>query len=440
MPSSLLLPIRHNKSKKLQYILMKKILTKVLKRKPREPFYVALDVGTEFVKALVFKIVESKIEIIGIGRQRQRLGDMHGGAVTDISGVVENCAKALDIAEEMAGTSVDYCIIGIAGELVKGATTTVHYERLKPKTKIDFKELENIVNKVQWKAFDQARGQLAWETGHEEIDVKLVNASIVDVKIDGYRVINPLGFQGKEISIGIFNAFAPLVHLGALQTIASDLGLELLTITAEPYAVAKSVGSEEAGEFNAIFIDVGGGTSDVAVVRNGGVEGTKMFAIGGRSFTKRLAQVLNVSFSKAEEVKLAYAQGHLEEKSEKVVKEALEADAEVWLSGVELSLSEFSDVDLLPSRILLCGGGSALPEIKKVLETSDWYKSLPFAKKPKIGFIKPDEVNNVFDKTGQIKDQQDITPMGLANLALSIGEEQDILPDILSKVVKVMQN
>ena len=71
---------------------------------------------------------------------------------------------------------------------------------------------------------------MAWESGHAEIDVKLVNAAIVDVRIDGYKVTNPLGFQGKEIQIGVFNAFAPIVHLGALQTIAENLDLDLISI------------------------------------------------------------------------------------------------------------------------------------------------------------------------------------------------------------------
>ncbi len=408
-------------------------------KKEQIPHYVALDVGTEFVKALVFKIGEGgKAHVVGVGKQRQRLGDMQGGAVTDIGGVVENCAKALDAAEEMAGAIAESCVIGIAGELVKGITTTVHYERLKPNIKIDYDELKNIVNKIQWRVFDEVRKQLAWETGHDEIDVKLVNASVVDVKIDGYRVTNPIGFQGKEVSVGVFNAFAPMVHLGALQTIAADLDLDLITIAAEPYAVARSVGIGEAGEFNAIFIDIGGGTTDIAVVANGGLVGTKMFAIGGRSFTKRLASVLNVPFGRAEQIKLAYSGKKLKEKSEKIVRDAIYADANVWLSGVELALSEFSNVDLLPSRILLCGGGSALPEIKEVLTDSDWYKELPFAKKPQVHFIKPKDVANIVDETGEIKDQQDITPMGLANLVVGMGEE-DVLPSLMRKVTKTLQ-
>lgn len=414
-----------------------KIFEKI-KKEPKIPHYAALDIGTEFVKALVFKIGEGgKAHIVGAGRQRQRLGDMQGGTVTDIGGVVENCAKALDQAEEMAGAVADSCVIGIAGELVKGVTTTVHYERLKPNLKIDYNELKNIVNKIQNRVFDEVRKQLAWETGHEEIDVKLVNASVVDVKIDGYRVTNPIGFQGKEVTVGVFNAFAPMVHLGALQSVAADLDLDLITIAAEPYAVARSMGQNEAGEFNAIFIDIGGGTTDIAVVTNGGLEGTKMFAIGGRSYTKRLAQVLNVPFSRAEEIKIAYSKDLLKEKSKQIVRDALYADANVWRSGVELALSEFS-CDLLPSRILLCGGGSALPEIKEVLTDTDWYKGLPFAKKPQVHFIKPKDVVNIVDETEKIVDQQDITPMGLANLVVEMGEEE-VLPSLMRKVSKTIQ-
>ena len=107
-----------------------KLFERVKNKKSKVPYFVSLDIGTEFVKALIFKIEDGRGVIVGTGRARQRLGDMHGGTVTDIAGVVENCSKALDLAEEMSGVVADQCIIGIAGELVKGTTTTVHYERL----------------------------------------------------------------------------------------------------------------------------------------------------------------------------------------------------------------------------------------------------------------------------------------------------------------------
>jgi cell division protein FtsA len=364
---------------------------------------------------------------------------MQSGAVTDIEGVIQNSALAIKRAEEMAGVRVNQAVIGIAGELVKGATTTIHYERPDPKSRIDTNELHSIIKKVQWQAFEQVRSQLAWETGYSEIDVRLVNAAIVDVKIDGYKVTNPLGFQGKEVTVGVFNAFAPLVHLGALQTIAQDLDLDLLTIAAEPYAVARSVSAAESQEFSGIFIDIGGGTTDIAVVRGGGLEGTRMFALGGRTFTKRLAATEGLSFNDAEELKLAYSSGLLKSEQAKRVKEALQADCEVWLSGVELALSEFKDVDLLPSRILLCGGGSALPEIREALSATGWMRKLPFARAPKISFIEPRDVANIVDETSLLLGSGDITPMGLANVALSLSGEEPVMSNALRKVVKAMQ-
>lgn len=418
--------------------ILDKVSNLVRSDAPLANYFISLDIGTEFVKALICEIVEDKAVVLGVGKQRQRLGDMQAGAVTDIAGVIENCEQALARAEEMAGIMPEQVVMGIAGELVKGATTTVHYERARPDSKIDLAELKNIVHKVQWKAFDQVRQQLAWETGHSEIDVKLVNAAIVDVRIDGYRVTNPVGFQGKDVTIGIFNAFAPLVHLTALQAIPEELGLDLLSIAAEPYSVARCMGIEDQAEFSAVFIDIGGGTTDVAVVNNGGLVGTKMFALGGRSFTRRLSNVLNVPFDQAEEIKLGYTAKDLTFDSAKKVKEAMQGDAAVWLSGVQLTLSEFGNLDILPSRILLCGGGSELPEISRVLNGGQWYKGLPFAKKPTVHFIQPSDVANIEDGTGLLKDQQDVTPMALANLALDLAGHEELLPSILRRAVRAM--
>jgi len=407
-----------------------------------QDFLLSLDIGTEVVKALVFKInKESGLGIVkGVGRSRQGLKDMHSGAVSDIKGVIENSKKAIEMAKNMAGArKIEKAVIGIAGELVKGTTTTVHYERIRPEIRIDLPELKNIIQKVQWKAFDRIRQQLAWETGHSEIEVKLINAAIVDVRIDGYKVTNPIGFQGRDVSIAVFNAYAPMIHLGALQAIADELKLELLNVAAEPYAVAKSMGLDDITDFNAIFIDIGGGTTDIAVVRNGGLEGTKMFALGGRAFTKRLAHELGVGFEEAEVLKIRYSEGKLGRDVSMKVERILEDDCNVWLSGIELSLSEFASSDLLPHRFFLCGGGSGLPGIKKALVSSGWTGNLPFARIPEVSFLQPKDVVNIKDETGELRDPQDITPMGLANLALDLVGEEKVMAGILRRAVKMIQ-
>ncbi len=419
-----------------------------LKKSEGPQYIVSLDIGTEFVKALIGEVINKTsektgktiqyVKIIGTGKKRQRLSDMANGAVTDIAGVVDNCDAALRKAEQEAGVVAKDAILGIAGELVKGGTSSVSYRRTKPEVRIDMGELQDIIGRIQKQALDTVRKQLRWETGSDEMEVKLVNAAVVDVKIDGYRVTNPIGFQGKDVTIQVFNAFAPMVHLGALQTIASDLDLNCINIAAEPFAVAKSVGADDSTEFSAIFIDIGGGTSDIAVVNNGGVQGTQMFAIGGRSFTKRIASTLGVSFDEAEAIKLKYSANDLDDKRHKAVAEALKSDIEVWLSGIELGLAEFDQLDHLPPRILLCGGGSALPEIKKALTDGDWYKSSAFARKPTIDFVSPEDVNRVRDSTGKLNSPQDITPMGLANLGLDIIGSQTLGENILQRLSRTL--
>ena len=405
-----------------------------------DEYAISLDIGTEFVKVLIFKIEDGKANILGVGRQRQRLADIQGGVVTDIYGVIRNCESALEQAATQAKIMPEQVIIGIAGELVKGITTNVKYVRKDGNSKIVMSELEEIVKKIQKETFERARKVLAFETGHKEINVKLVNSAIVDVKIDGYHVTNPLGFQGKEIEVGVFNAFAPNVHLGALQTVAESLDLDLISITAEPFAVARCLGSDQENDFSAIFVDIGGGTTDIAVVSKGGLLGTKMFALGGRAFTKRIASVLGEPFLEAEKDKLDYSAGKLEKNKHEKVEKAVREDAEVWLSGVQLTLEEFSETDLLPSRIYLCGGGSNLPEIEKVLNEADWDKGIAFARKPKVSFLKPKNLGSVIDSTGELQDISDVTPMSLANLAIDLVGKEKVVDALMTKVIMTLRS
>lgn len=408
----------------------------------KKEFYLALDIGTEVVKALVcrFDHEEKRAEVVGVGRIRQKPGNMQSGAVSDISGVIATSNEAIDAAKKHAGVrSIRKSIIGIAGELVKGTTTTVHYHRVDKNIRIGMQELRTIVEKVQEKAFERIRRQLAWETGQDDIEVKLINAALTDVRIDGYHMKSPLNFQGGDVSMSVFNAYAPMVHLGALETIAGELGLDLMSIAAEPYAVARAIEVEDMLDFSAIFIDIGGGTTDIAVVRNGGLEGTKMFAIGGRAFTKRLAQAFDLTVEEAEALKIDYSLGRLASDQSARIETMFEEDCRVWIGGVELSLLEFAETDLLPNRIFLCGGGSALPGIRPALLSEEWSANLPFSTRVEVNYLQPKDILRVRDMTGELTNPQDITPLGLANLALlDEVEKEKMLASLLKRSLQTL--
>ena len=262
------------------------------------------------LKALVFEIDDEGVGTVrGVGRKRQGLAHMQSGTVTDIDAVVDNCSVALQEAEEMAGFRPTQCVIGIAGELVKGFTTTHSQDRKHPDAPITDVELQKLIDGVQREALREAERAITWETGLAQVDVRLVHAAVTGSQIDGYPVTNPVGFKGRHVKLSVFNAFAPLVHLGALQSVALQLELDLLEIVAEPYAVARVLADEQVQQSGALFVDVGGGTTDVALVRNGGIEGTRMFALGGRAFTKSIADRMDLPFPRAEELKVDYARG-----------------------------------------------------------------------------------------------------------------------------------
>ena len=377
-------------------------------------YVVALDIGTEFVKVLIAKIGDESLEIVGVGRSHQDVSDMHSGAIADIAGVVHHCEEALSQAEEQAGLQAKQVVIGIAGELVKGVTDTIRYRRPQPDRPLDTSEMEFIIEKVQERAQAKAQKQIALETGNEDVEVKLVNSALVGIHIDGYKVSNPIGFQGRDVAVQIYTAFAPMVHIGALERVADELSLDLLAVAAEPFAVSRSVlGNDASSSFTAILADVGGGTTDIAVVNDGGVEGTKMFGIGGRSFTQTISSNMNLSYSDAEKLKLNIGNSQIKPTIAKQVETAVDKTLEVWLAGVELALSEFDAIDHLPNRILLCGGGASLKGLVEALEGSEWHKDLPFTRKPTVHYINPNEVIGVKDTTGDIHDHTYITAMGL---------------------------
>jgi cell division protein FtsA len=404
---------------------------------------VALDIGTEFVKALVARAnADGEMEIIGVGRAHQKLSDMQAGAISDIASVVQNCDEALNEAETQAGASARSAIIGIAGELVKGTTTTVRVARKNASKQLDIEEMERIIRLVQSRAEQRAKDQLAVELGGKDVELRLVNSALVSIEIDGYPVTNPIGFQGKDVVVQLYTAYAPMIHIGALERTAQELDLDLLAVAAEPFAVARSViGDNQSANLNVILMDVGGGTTDIAVINDGGVQGTKMFGIGGRAYTRGVEREVGVTFEAAEKLKLSLGSAEMPAEKAKAVEASLQKTVKVWIDGVELALSDFEQLDHLPHRLYLCGGGSSLQMLMDQLSQSEWYRALPFTRKPVVHHVRPEQVVGIVDSTGKVTDHTFITAMGLLRVGMDTlqftGSGRESIRDKIDKMLRV---
>ncbi len=409
---------------------------------PPDDVLLSLDIGTEFVKAVIARQKkDNTLEIIGVGRAHQDPANMHAGAIADIGAVVGVCEKALSDAEKQAGVTCKLVSVGIAGELVKGNTTTVHYRRKNGNRPLSEQEMSLIIKRVQDKTGEIARKEVALETNNPDIEVRLINSAIVSLVIDGYKVANPIGFKGSDLTIQFYTAFAPLVHISAIEKVCAELSLDLLSVAVEPFAVCRAcLGDDPDSNLSAIVMDIGGGTTDIAIVDDGGVDGTKMFGIGGRSFTHQIAEALGVDYDTAEFFKLNPESDELPAQAKERMEATIAKNIEVWLGGVELALSEFDLLEVLPQKVLLCGGGAGLMQIQEALATSDWYEELPFNRRPVIHIVESEDIPGMENKTDVELDHSFITALGLLRVSLDTLAGSPEGGTIRERIAKILQN
>ena len=400
-----------------------------------------LDIGTEYVKAVMARPdKKGNLEILGVGKAKQTEGNMYDGAIADIPAVVNICEEALVKVEEKAGERAELTVVGVAGELIKGSTTTVNYTRKDPNKPITDAEMNEIIKKVQQKSGEVAKKTVALETGNDNVEVRLINSAIVSLIIDGYKISNPIGFKGSELTIQFYTAFAPLIHVAAIEKVCAELNLDLLTVAVEPFAVCRAcLGDDLDSSFSGIVMDIGGGTTDIAVVEDGGVEGTKMFSIGGRSFTHQIAESLGVDFDTAEKYKLDYDSTKLDDHVKAKVESAISRNLSVWMTGVEVALEDFENVGSLPRNVLLCGGGASLSLVQETLAISDWYKNLPFSRRPVIHLMDVAELPDLKNLNKFELDHSFATALGLLRVGVDTLAGAPEEHKLRAKIAKLLQ-
>lgn len=395
--------------------------------------FLALDVGTRYIKAVLFNATSnSEIKIIGYARVSQKYGAMRDAMIVNLQSVIEACdvcvGRALDIAEKRLG-QIELprrAVMGIAGELVRGISIVANYDREKPDDKITEAELQSVVEQVKSESFQGAIDEIAEEIGVDIDQIEEISTRVDTTEIDGIKVENPLGFIGTNVIYRVYSTFAPKIHVHSLYELAGQLGLEEVSIVVQPYAIARSMKEVRETNTGAIVIDMGGGTTDVALVNNGGVLGTKMFAFGGDVLTKRIADAFKIEAAEAEELKLSYSDGDLAPTQAKEIKSIINQDLKIWVEGVQIALEELlddeeGDLDKLPSQIYLCGGGVALPEVREVIISHPWLTALPFNKFPKVNYLFPNQLVGMQDETRLLIDPSDVTPASLAKMLVDQG-------------------
>ena len=383
--------------------------------------YVAMDIGTEVLKTVLFNMeASSGVYVKKISRIQQQQHAMSKGVITNLNTVMENCRLAFnELTSDLPETDLPKsAVMGVAGEFIQGVSIIVNYEREeKFEKEVTEKEQNKIIERVHRQITESGKEDLANRTGLLNEDIQILHITITGMEIGGINVASLVGFKGKSVKLYFYASFAPKTYIEALKKVAQSLDMDLLGVVSQPFAVARGFSGSDNKNFSALFIDVGGGTTDIAIVEKGNVVDTQMFAFGGRVFTKEIARELNLDFRHAESRKIKYSSENLDKALAQKVKDVAGPVAETWMKSLKAALEMAQDIDIFPSQVYLCGGGSLLPEIKSVMMEFPWTRLLPFTSVPKIDKFLPKQLGMLVDESGDLKEVFDVTPASLAKFA-----------------------
>lgn len=381
--------------------------------------FIVIDIGTQNIKTAICKQDGSKVNIIGYNRSEQDLTAMSKAVILDLDKVIDvidiSIGKSLSFAREKFKDvgKPEKCIIGLSGELVLGVSVTVDVEREDPYEPVTKTELHEIIKKVVNQTFESGKSGIAEEAGLEAEMIDEVGTYIDAIYLDNQPITNPVGFAGKDMLFRVFTTFAPSLQIQSSRHIAQHFELSLDRLMVEPYAIAKSIVGTKDLDDGGIIVDIGAGTTDVAVVKNNEVQAIRMFGLGGRSLTRRIATSLSIDFKEAEELKIGYSKGTISEAQTFEIRKIISDEIRLWIVGLEVALEDM-ELEKYPSRFFLCGGGSNLEDIVQMLIEYSWNQDLKFDKHPSVSLLLPNKLEDVFDLTRQINSSIDIAPVALA--------------------------
>jgi len=250
---------------------------------------VGLDIGTTKICAVVGEVTDSAINIIGIGTHPS-IG-LRKGVVVNIESTVDSIKKAVEEAELMAGCEISSVYAGIAGGHITGFNSRGIVGIKGPE--VTQQDIESVI---------EAARAVAIPMDREVIHV-LPQEYIVDEQAG---IQNPIGMAGVRLEAKIHIVTGAVTSAHNIVKCANRSGLDVCDIVLEALASGEAVLTDEEKELGAILLDLGGGTTDLAVFSGKNIKHTFVLALGGNNLTNDIAVGLRAPIPEAEKIKIKY--------------------------------------------------------------------------------------------------------------------------------------
>lgn len=367
----------------------------------------ALDIGTRTIIGLVLKYEEPEYEIIASRVIEHKTRAMLDGQIHNVREVARQVKKVKESLEDDLGLELKRAAIAAAGRALE--TVDIEYS-------LDFETGKRIteedVQSLELGAIQESKKDL---DHREDFNYHFVDYSVKEYYLDDIFLTDLVGQRGKEIRVRLVATFLPVIVIDSLLSVINEVDLRVDHLTLEPIAASRIVIPEEMYNFNLALLDIGAGTSDIALTEKGSMLGYGMVPVAGDEITEALTEHFLLDYNSGERVKRSLT----EKKSIKVqnalgqeVKITREEALEVIKPEVEKLAQMVKDkiVNLngsAPRAVICIGGGSLTP-----LFVSELALKLDLPKN-RVGIRDRESLDQIKGAINGVSSTQSITPLGI---------------------------
>lgn len=379
-----------------------------------KPLLFALDIGTRSVVGLIGRQTSAGLEIVATEREEHHTRSMLDGQIHDVPEVAQVIRQIKARLEESCGP-LHQVAVAAAGRSLCTVRAQAEFDASSrgPLSAQDERTLELT-------ALQTAQRQLAISDSlPDPSSYYCVGYSVTGFSLDGTQMVSLVGQRGKAAAIDLIATFLPRQVIDSMQSALSAAGLELATMTLEPIAAINVLIPATMRHLNLVLVDVGAGTSDVAITRGGSVVAYGMVPSAGDEITEAISQHYLLDFNVAESIKRQLVKKKKVTFTD-VLGTAHKVDSAEILEQIKTTIAELArdianQILLLngsaPQAVLLVGGGSLTPLLPQAVAQS---LDIPLAR---VAIRKPETVEGICRIPAILAEPDGVTPLGILKIA-----------------------
>lgn len=389
-----------------------------MKKISQDNLLFALDIGTRNIVGIVAEKKDDVITILAVERHEHKTRAMLDGQIHDVPQVVQ----AIQILKKNLETKTDMTLTKVAVAAAGRALVTIKADA-ELVTKGMPSITKDIEKTIEIAAIQEAQNKLALDNNLQNTEATgyyCVGYNVCDYHLDGIRFISLVGQSGNLAQATIIATFLPRQVVDSIQTALAESELEMSTMTLEPIAAINVLIPQTMRHLNLALVDIGAGTSDVAITAAGSVTGFGMVPSAGDEITEALSQKYLLDFNVAEVVKRQIGRKVKTVTFKDILGINQKASVKDLTANILPNVTDLAqliakEILLLnqraPQAILLIGGGALTPEL-----TQELAKALEIPVE-RIGVREPEAGRHFTEIPKELMTPEAITPLGILKLA-----------------------